>query len=157
MLIVLILAITFTAGLGTGVLIVKVRKKKSIPSKKQKVIRKGLLKLTIHWKEWHQLTGWNKRKSEVVAILHELERVASQSRVLVAHIDNTPEPVIERLAINKIGKYVETDKIEWHKPIKYEPEDIHTEIDKYIKRLEKDAKSLGHNHQYKEPDKVGEG
>jgi hypothetical protein len=113
-----------------------------------RVIRKGVLKLTIPWKECVvEATRWSKaeyahHKTKVTVILHEVETVSSESRVIIAHVDDSPNSKVTKLAKDAIGNYIPTKDVEWDNPIEYQDEemveDVHEEIDKYLTGLEEE-------------------
>ena len=140
------IAIVFT-GLGVG--IGRATKKTPLPPPKQepKILRKGIIQFNVAWRE-HTGTKWSRkegrnvnvfadRSSKVTAILHEMEVVASQSKVVIHHIDDAPNSHVRKFAREKIGDYIKTSKVEWDQLLeKAEEKDSHAEFDKYLQTLE---------------------
>jgi hypothetical protein len=123
----------FGAGFGLGVVISKSRKSTpKLKKKEPRILRKGVIEVSVRWRP----NGYaNYRNTTVLVVLHELERVVDQSRVVIAHVDDAPNDFVRKIAINKIGSYVKTDTVAWDEPIK-QPRDVHEELTEYLERLE---------------------
>jgi bifunctional DNA-binding transcriptional regulator/antitoxin component of YhaV-PrlF toxin-antitoxin module len=105
---------------------------KRLVTKKPKVLRRGTIIIPIdYWsrREW--------KKANVLVILHEIDRVADQSKVIIEHIDDAPNEDVVNSVTGRINDYIETDKVNWDEPNK-RSDDIHKELDHYIQRLEEE-------------------
>ena len=148
----LILTIAGTALLSSafGVLLgyVAWHSNEEVIKEKPRIIRKGIMYYTYHW-DLYTNGDWNYRKrsydkikhsytDKVTIILHEMEVIADQSKVIIYHIDNAWNEANRNAIIKRVGDYVKTSEVEWDKPIDYEPETQDQSLDKYMKGLEEE-------------------
>jgi hypothetical protein len=102
--------------------------------------RRGVMKKKVEYE-----SGWEytrQRSATVTYIFEELDRVASQSKVKIIRIDDVPTLRAKWAAKRKIGEWVDTDQVEWDRPLeqperKTQPDPMETVIKTDMKDLVK--------------------
>lgn len=124
----LIVAITAGALVGIyGTIVIVAKKLKKTP---QVALRQGVIKMKIKYK-WD---AYSYTTDNVTVIVSELERIASQSRIRVDHVDDAYNERGVEATKRHLGDYVATSDVEWD-----DPSDTHDEIDKLISKIQRES------------------
>lgn len=80
--------------------------------KRKSKMRRGVIQYTIKWKE-KENKKYVDREAFVTAVVRELDRVASQSKIEFICVDDAPCSWSREYAKKQLGQWVATKDVEW--------------------------------------------